>query len=542
VRRRSWEPSQGSVVASEVGGVSVGAAAPGDRSVGPSPPELVAGSIEDREREAWGQRRRDPVWALRLGEILRDEAVRAGDDVARGRALTIVGACHVAQNDFLAALRALLEARSALEGGPAVDRARALSEAGHVEATLGDPASGIELLHEAHRLYESAGDRSGCADTLNRIGIVFFGHGDLDEAQDAYERSLALRTTADDPLAVAGLRNNLAKVLTARSEHDAALEHLADARSRFAAAQEPLGVAMAVHNVAEVHVARGDHDRAVALLEEAIVGYDATGHVYGACEARTRLGGVRAHLGEVDEARSLLERAHEDAERVGLDRACAEAAEQLADLLEVQGRAAEALRWLRHLRTVDRQLFDEASEQRLRAMQVRLQLERFQQASVTDALTGLLNRRGLEGALADRIARVQDEGGDLALLLLDLDDFKRVNDDFSHSVGDEVLRSVARILRSSTRPTDVCARFGGEEFVVVLPGCDRERGGRVARELVSRVRGHPWPQVAEALSVTTSIGLATLAEVGDAAGLLDAADRALYAAKHAGKDRVRGVR
>jgi diguanylate cyclase len=518
----------------------VGAATTPDRSGGPSVPELVAGSVADREREAWQARRRDPAWALHLGETLRDEAVRAGDDVARGRALTIIGACHVARNDFLAALRALLEARAALDGGPAADLAVALSEAGHVDATLGDPAAGIEQLTEAHRLYEQIGDRAGRADVLNRIGIVFFGHGDLDEAQDAYERSLALRTSTDDPLAVAGLRNNLAKVMTARGEHDAALVHLEGARAGFADAHEPLGVAMTVHNVAEVHAARGAHDVAARLLEEAIAGYDATGHVYGACEARTRLGAVRGHLGDLVTARKLLERAHDDAERVGLGRACADAAEHLADVLELEGRAAEALGWLRHLRTVERQLFDDASERRLRALQVHLQVDRYARASVTDALTGLLNRRGLEGALADRIARAHDEGGDLALLLLDLDDFKRVNDDFSHSVGDEVLRSVAGVLREATRPTDVCARFGGEEFVVVLPGCDRERGARVARELVRRVRGHRWSKIAEDLSVTTSVGVATLTEVGDAAGLLDAADRALYAAKHAGKDRVRG--
>jgi diguanylate cyclase (GGDEF)-like protein len=532
------------VVASgvEVGQAVAGAAAPTGGGVTGGAEDLVAGSIADREREAWRLRRRDPAWALRLGETLRDEAVRAGDDVARGRALTVVGACHVARNDFLAALRALLEARAALEGAPAADRARALSEAGHVDATLGDPASGIALLTEAHRLYEQAGDRPGCADTLNRIGIVFFGHGDLDEARDAYERSLALRTADDDPLPVAGLRNNLAKVLTARGEHDAALDHLAAAHAGFTAEREPLGVAMTVHNVAEVHAARGAHGRAVVLLEEAVAGYDACGHVHGACEARTRLGAVRATLGDHDVARDLLERAHDDAERVGLGRECAAAAEQLADLSESRGDPVEALRWLRHLRAVERGLFDEASEQRLRALQVHLQLERLEQATVTDSLTGLLNRRGLDGALADRIGRVRADGGDLTLLLLDLDDFKRVNDDFSHAIGDEVLRAVAQVLRRTTRPTDVCARFGGEEFVVVLPGCDRERGTRVARELVDRVRGHLWPQVAEGLAVTTSIGLATLAEVGDPSSLLDAADRALYAAKHAGKDRVRGVR
>ncbi len=482
--------------------------------------------------------RRDPGGSLELARRLRDEATASGDQIALGRALTLVGVCHVARNDFVAALRALLEALSLLEDAPDVDRARALSEAGYVEGSLGDRAAAVERLSEALRLFEAAADVAGRADTLNRIGVTFFASGDLDQAETAYRRSLELRT-ADETLAIAGLQNNLAKVFTTRGDHDAALIALGEARARFEAEGEARGVGMVLHNLAVLESDRGEVSAAVELLRGSIALYDASGHVHGACEARTRLAVALGAGGEVDAAIARADRAHADAESRGLAAECARAAEALADLHEQRGDAAAALGWLRHLRDVEQRIFDEVSDQRLRSLQVRFQLERFQHDSVTDALTGLCNRRGLEAAFADRIADARRRGADLAVLLLDLDDFKRINDDFSHATGDEVLRTVAQILRRATRPTDVCARYGGEEFCLVLPGCDAAAARRTADELVERVRAHPWSTVAPGLVVTTSIGIATSAEVGDPRGLVDAADRALYAAKHEGKDRAR---
>ncbi len=124
------------------------------------------------------------------------------------------------------------------------------------------------------------------------------------------------------------------------------------------------------------------------------------------------------------------------------------------------------------------------------------------------------------------------------MLMFDLDDFKQVNDTWSHTVGDDVLQQVAELLRSGTRPSDVCARFGGEEFVVVLTDCDRRRAGQVADELRRSIRHHDWGQLADGLVVTASIGVADLADVPDPRSLIMAADRALYRAKHAGTDQV----
>jgi diguanylate cyclase (GGDEF)-like protein len=504
---------------------------------------VVAGTaseeLEGRLEEAWSSRPRDPAGTLQLAESLRDRARHREDDLALARALTTMAACHLALNDYPAGLRAGLEALALLEHGPLPDRARALAEVGYLEVMHGETAAGIERLVEALAIHDELGDRRLQALALNRIGVAFFDHGDLDDAEHAYRRSLAILLEEGETVEAAGVENNLAKVLTARGDHDAALVHLRAARQGFEAAGERRGLGMTFHNAAVVSEARGQLDRAEEQLRTSIEHYAAAGHPHGACESRSRLGRLLGRRDRADEAMPLLHRAHTDAESLGVAGECVRAAEALADLLEEQGDTAGALRWLRHLRAVERTMADEVSEQRLRGLQVRFQLERLQRDSVTDPLTGLRNRRGFDAELAGAADRTRASGDELALLLFDLDDFKRINDTFSHATGDDVLRLVAERLRAGTRPTDTCVRFGGEEFVVVLPGCDLAQASAVGDDLRVAIRSWPWEELAEGLIVTASVGAAVLSSVPDAASLLLAADRAMYEAKHEGKDQVR---
>jgi diguanylate cyclase (GGDEF)-like protein len=497
--------------------------------------EEAGGQLE----EAWASRPRDPAGTLQLAESLRDEARRRADDLALARALTLIAACHLSLNDYPAGLRSGLEALALLEHGPLPERARALAEVGYLEVMHGETAAGIERLSESLRIHDELGDRRQQALALNRIGVAFFDHGDLDDAEHAYRRSLGILLAEGEAVEAAGVENNLAKVLTARGDHDAALTHLRAARRGFDAAGERRGLGMTFHNAAVVSEAQGALDRAEEQLRTSIEHYAAAGHPHGACESRSRLGRLLGRRGRAEEAMPLLHRAHTDAESLGVAGECVRAAEALADLLEAQGDAAGALRWLRHLRAVERAMSDEVSEQRLRGLQVRFQLERLHRDSVTDPLTGLRNRRGFDDELAVAAERARAAGEELALLLFDLDDFKRINDTFSHSTGDEVLRTVAERLRAGTRPTDTCVRFGGEEFVVVLPGCDLARASAVGDDLRVAIRTGAWSELAEGLVVTASVGAAVLSSVPDAASLLLAADRAMYEAKHEGKDQVR---
>jgi diguanylate cyclase (GGDEF)-like protein len=164
---------------------------------------------------------------------------------------------------------------------------------------------------------------------------------------------------------------------------------------------------------------------------------------------------------------------------------------------------------------------------------------------LTDPLTGCLNRRGFDQALAREVARSARAGSDLALLALDLDHFKLINDTYGHIAGDEVLRAAGALLIQAGRAGDVVARTGGEEFAVLLPDTSAAGAFQFASRLCEIVRAHTFAAPApgaEPLRVTTSIGVVAGAPQldGDFAALFSArADIALYAAKRSGRDRVR---
>jgi diguanylate cyclase (GGDEF)-like protein len=161
--------------------------------------------------------------------------------------------------------------------------------------------------------------------------------------------------------------------------------------------------------------------------------------------------------------------------------------------------------------------------------------------AVTDELTGLSNQRRFRGLIAKEDERARRFGHDLSLLILDIDDFRQVNDTHGHLKGDEVLRMVGRVLGEESRGVDEPARYGGEEFAVALP----ETGLAGAAELAERIRSRiesellPGADGADPLRVTASIGAASMpVSAATARDLIAAADAALYEAKRAGKNRV----
>lgn len=164
--------------------------------------------------------------------------------------------------------------------------------------------------------------------------------------------------------------------------------------------------------------------------------------------------------------------------------------------------------------------------------------DRLRVVSVTDALTGLTNRRGAQEALTAEAATATETGVDFTMILLDIDHFKKVNDTHGHDVGDEVLIEFANRLSGSLRETDLAVRWGGEEFLAILPETNMTAAERVLKGLHERLRGTPVETSVGPLRVTASSGLTRFVpgEPGFEAALARA-DHALYAAKYDGRDR-----
>jgi diguanylate cyclase (GGDEF)-like protein len=167
-------------------------------------------------------------------------------------------------------------------------------------------------------------------------------------------------------------------------------------------------------------------------------------------------------------------------------------------------------------------------------------MRELQRQASQDPLTGLKNRRRFEEDLRTELARSRRDGTVGALMTLDLDNFKQVNDTLGHPVGDRVIEEIAAVLGGRTRETDVLARIGGDEFAIVLPNCDAEEAQLVGETIATAVREHV-PQPAEVPQITVSVGIAMFGAGAEAGfeSLLAEADAAMYAAKAGGRDAVR---
>ena len=169
---------------------------------------------------------------------------------------------------------------------------------------------------------------------------------------------------------------------------------------------------------------------------------------------------------------------------------------------------------------------------------LRARAERMERAAHTDALTGIHNRRGFERAYATALADVRRTDGELTLALLDLDEFKRVNDTFGHDVGDRVLAQVASVLVRTAGVGATVARWGGEEFALAFPGVALDEAERFLDTVRQAVERHAWHRLDPDLRITCSIGVVAWNETTVTDTPLSIADRRLYAAKRAGRNRT----
>ena len=193
----------------------------------------------------------------------------------------------------------------------------------------------------------------------------------------------------------------------------------------------------------------------------------------------------------------------------------------------------------RHFTLSDMNLLRLLADQAVIALENTRLFGEVQQLAVTDELTGLANRRQLFSVAEHEFERAKRYGRPLSALMIDIDDFKRVNDRYGHGVGDQVLTGLADSLRRHVRGLDVIGRYGGEEFMAILPEVDEHMAHEIAERLRLAVAATPQGSDRTAVWVTISIGAATVGpDCKELSELVAAADRALYAAKQAGRNRT----
>ncbi|MBA4343685.1 MAG: hypothetical protein C0423_16220 [Methylibium sp.] len=542
----------------------------------------------------------DPVRGAALAEQALAQ-IRGLDappaEALRARALATLGLCRRNSSALESAVQGGREAvarYAALAEEPVLlaEQSWARSHLGITLCMLGDNEGALRQFEQARDLSRRCEDREGEADALMNIAIVANQIGDDERAIAMGEQLAPLYEALGDNYHLASVLNNRAYAhlcLGNRLGGAAATDHFDRAAALISQAL-PLArqeadadlLAACMDTLSNALRARGDWAGALANLQQQLaLAQTLSGRRMEAVTLAT-LGDVRRRSGELAAAIDALQQADALFESLQLAEQHAGALRDLSAALEDSGRLAEALAVHKRLHATALRHRSQAAEEGLHVLEARLRAERseaelqlaqqrerelaalnarlveadrqrnllmaeLERHSLEDSLTEVANRRAFEQRLGLETERSLRQHSPLALVLIDVDHFKQINDGHSHGVGDAVLRTVAWQMRRQLRQTDLLARFGGDEFALLLPDTPAEPALQLCEKLRQAVLAHDWSVLSDGLQVTLSIGVAAQSPARaadashDAAGkaLTEAADAALYRAKAAGRNCVR---
>lgn len=493
---------------------------------------------------------RDAAEALRLARAAKSAELEA-DALEQSGYLKYVGGLSA---DAISELQASFEINARL--GREKNRLDALAGIAHIYAEPGaeNYDRAIEYYEQALAGYEKLGERSEVADTLFNVGSTYQKKGDVDAALRFLRRAARLFTDLGKPSDAALTKRQIGIVFTKSGRPGEALSWFNEALAYYTneRMRDDIANTRQARGAAYTKLRRPDEaiDDLVAALphfeatkskrylqrihEDLAANYAATGRFEEALRAKTRELALQRALftAERNETAARLRVEFDTARRDEENRALIRENSLRAAALDAATRA-NRLQWLVIVLTASL-----AVALTFLAWRMRSHARRMQSMAMTDELTRLPNRRHVLALAEDALTIAKSHQRTLAVLMLDIDHFKQVNDRYGHAAGDAVLRRVAHTCRVTLRPSDVVGRIGGEEFLVLLRDVSEEEAVRLAERLRAGVEAAAFPDIEPTLVVTISIGVASSGEFDSLAKLTQAADARMYQAKERGRNRV----
>jgi diguanylate cyclase (GGDEF)-like protein len=512
----------------------------------------------------------DPVRGREVAIACQEQIRTFGDARLRARALAVLGFMAVNRGDLRGTYAVVAEAeREAESSGDVAVRAEVAALEAQLSFFAGSYTEALRYAGTALDLADSTGDPA-LRIFARRAACLVMGNLDAPGWVDELHLLIALSVEVGDRWQEAISRNDLGHWLMSRGDHAGAERELdrGTALARGLAPHNALCLAVLGCTTAELRMTMGRPDEALAEAVAAIellTGFDEPHPYLFGMTTKLEVQALLA-LGRPDEAYRCGERA---LERLGdrVPQARSMILESVATALREAGRFEAAFDALARGAELERRALQElielqvgferatletkaAREQAdalaLKHRELELAHTALEAAQVQlreqadrDALTGLHNRRYIAAEFA-RWADAEPDGP-VSVAVIDLDHFKAINDRFGHAAGDQVLVRTAALMRANVRTTDILARTGGEEFVLLMPETDADAAHVVCERVLDGLRRETWQRIGDGLTTTASIGVASAtgpAASIDLAALTAHADTLLYEAKRAGRDRV----
>jgi diguanylate cyclase len=563
-------------------------------------PAEAASRLNYLNEQAWELKSRDARKAEQLADEagvlargLQDDAGLAEALLARGYARFKLSKLSEAKEDAEAA-RELFER---LKNSPQL--LETLNLLGIIYGETGELEEALETFLSNYKLCTELSHPFKASVALNNAAIVYNFLGDYASALGFYLKSLELCKTLDYREGIARALKNIGVTHFELKHFQEALEYSQEALTFQELKSDPQLYSYTLADVGRCHKALGNLDEALSHVSQGLRLAEELENRTGVASALDDLGALHLELGNLPEAQHYLDRAlwmkRDLNEPLGQmstqlfrstlfmkqdkpDLAMNVLNEALGLASEVHEKASDLAGALTHYKAylqVKEEVFNESSSRVLQSLRVTAQVERAEQereiyrlknvelAQVNeqlqhldaqktqllgqlerqaqeDSLTGLFNRRYFDAQLKEIFREAVTQGTPLSIMMCDVDNFKRINDTFSHQVGDKVLSTIASLLREKIRQGDVLARYGGEEFILLMPGTPKEIALQVCERLRQHVADYPWHTIQNELNVTLSLGVASDLSTGNPEKLAALADERLYEAKRLGKNRVQG--
>jgi diguanylate cyclase (GGDEF)-like protein len=498
----------------------------------------------------------------------------------RAAAYTVLGHIERSRGRYRGALSYYNSALDVLSSTETALRISALNGLAATHHALSDAPTAAELYLQSLDLSRQSGDRETEGQALSNLGVVYLDQGELQRARELFEQALQLCAGSGNTLREAVARNNLGFTHYRLGDYGRSIELSLEARTLALRIGNPKVEASALGNMALAYAALKYWGKALELNAKALELEHTHQNHATASELLVQIGRIWLEQGHLTAAQIYLQEALLKADSIGYRKSQANAHEALVKLYELEKNDTQALHHYKQFHDLTVLGLREQLEQKTTALLVRFQSEQaHQQAEIfrlrnvelveanqalhkanddknrllgqlqaqaeeltrlvrTDGLTGLYNRRYLQQQLSLAFDTARSEGKLLSVAMVDIDHFKSVNDTYSHQVGDEVLKAVAKVFKESLPGYELIARYGGEEFVIVFPETSLTQAAQTCERLRQTVESHSWQQVHPQLKATISIGVSSLSDEPNHEKLLHAADEQLYKAKHLGRNRV----